>query len=93
MFGIGLGEILIVLLVVFLLAPRELPRVMRTIGKYVGTAERIRRDLTDVKRSVSDVAVEVSDMEDEREQRKAAHTVVPCEAVGVAVEPEARDVQ
>ena len=63
MFGIGLGEILIALLVVFLLAPRELPRVMRTIGRYVGTAERIRRDWFDVERDVKDIVVETSEQE------------------------------
>jgi Sec-independent protein translocase protein TatA len=61
MFGIGLGEIALALLVVFLIAPKELPRVMHTIGRYAGTAERIRRQWCEVRQDVRDIAVSADD--------------------------------
>jgi Sec-independent protein translocase protein TatA len=63
MFGIGLGEVALALLVVFLIAPKELPRAMRTVGRYAGTLERLRRDWCDVQQDVRDIAVQAEDYE------------------------------
>lgn len=72
MFGIGVGELALALIVVFLIAPRELPRVLRTIGHYIGAAERIRRDWYRMERDVRDIVVSVEDEGD---------TVVPKEGI------------
>lgn len=57
MFGIGLGEIALALIVVFLIAPRELPRVLRGLGRYLGAAERIQKQWRQVERDVRGLVV------------------------------------
>lgn len=64
MFGIGLGELLIVLLVVFLFSPKDLPRVMRRIGSFIGTLEQIRNDLFYIKKEFNNT---IKEMESEKQ--------------------------
>jgi len=48
MFGIGLGEILLIVAVIFLLSPRDLPRAMRKLGQLVRAVARFREEVTDL---------------------------------------------
>jgi Sec-independent protein translocase protein TatA len=52
MWGIGFGEILVILLVVFLVAPKEIPRVIKKVGEFMSSLDKLRRDLFDVERDV-----------------------------------------
>jgi sec-independent protein translocase protein TatB len=46
MFGIGTGEILVILLIALLvLGPKELPKVARTIGKTMRELQRTKDDI------------------------------------------------
>ena len=46
MFGIGTGEILVILVVALLvLGPKEIPKVARTIGKTMKDINRFKNDL------------------------------------------------
>ncbi|NIT14660.1 MAG: twin-arginine translocase subunit TatB [Candidatus Dadabacteria bacterium] len=46
MFGIGTGEILVILVVALLvLGPNEIPKVARTIGKTIRDINRFKNDL------------------------------------------------
>ncbi len=61
MFGIGLGEILLILFVAFLIAPREIPKMLKRIGQLFAGLENIKRELTDVEREVTDTAREITE--------------------------------
>ena len=45
MFGIGLGEIFLVMFIIFMISPRDLPKVMRKIGEFFRELDRIKKDL------------------------------------------------
>lgn len=48
MFGIGTGEILVILVIALLiLGPKELPRVARTIGKTMRELQRTKDEIRD----------------------------------------------
>jgi sec-independent protein translocase protein TatB len=48
MFGIGMGELILILIVAFIVVgPAELPRVARWIGRAVKTARRAAGELGD----------------------------------------------
>lgn len=55
MFGIGLGEILLVLLVVFFISPKELPRFMRKVGELLGVVEKVRKEVFAIKENVKEI--------------------------------------
>ncbi|MCX7028701.1 MAG: hypothetical protein NTU62_01090 [Spirochaetes bacterium] len=55
MFGIGLGEILLIVLVTFLVAPKEIPIVLRKLGQFFGMLSKLRDDLMDVRRDVEEI--------------------------------------
>lgn len=58
MFGIGLGEILLIIFIVFLISPREVPKVMRKIGEFFGLIEKIKKDIIELKEDVEDIVKE-----------------------------------
>lgn len=58
MFGIGIGEIILVMLIVFLISPKELPRVMKKIGQFFGELNRLKREVMQLKKDVEDIVDE-----------------------------------
>jgi Sec-independent protein translocase protein TatA len=60
MFGIGLGEILLILFIIFIVSPRDIPRMIRKIGQAFSTIEKIRGELSDVEREVKGVVKKTS---------------------------------
>ena len=84
MFGVDSGELFIIVLVaVMVIGPKELPRVMRTVGRWVGKA----RGMANQFRSGVDQMVretEIADLEKKwREQNDAimrAHPMAPPES-------------
>lgn len=55
MFGLGLGEILLILLIVFLISPKDLPKVMRKIGEFFGAVEKLKKEVFDIKKDVEEM--------------------------------------
>lgn len=55
MFGIGIGEIILVILITFLVAPRQVPRVLRKIGEFFGALRKIRDEIAEIGDDVRDV--------------------------------------
>jgi Sec-independent protein translocase protein TatA len=66
-FGIGLGEILLIVLVTFLVAPKEIPAVLRKLGQFFGMLGKLRDEFMDVGRDVEEI---VRDAVPEELQRK-----------------------
>ena len=58
MMNVGVGEIMLTIVVVFMIAPREVPRVLRWIGRAMGTRERVRRELATLEREVREISLE-----------------------------------
>jgi len=54
--GVGLGEILLIVLVTFLVAPKEIPAVLRKLGRFLGMLGTLRDDLMDAGRDVEGIA-------------------------------------
>ena len=83
MFGIGTTELIIIMLVALIvLGPKQLPGIARSLGKALG---EFRRVTTDVQRTLNLEAAKIE--EDEREQKKAAVGVKKTEEPH-AVKPE-----
>ena len=58
MFGIGIGEIIVILLVIFLVSPRDLPKVMKKAGQFFGELARIKQELYNIKDDVNKIVRE-----------------------------------
>ncbi len=52
MFGIGFGELLIIALVVFLVAPQEIPGLLRKLGLFAGKLNRLRSEYFDIETDI-----------------------------------------
>ena len=82
MFGIGTTELLIIMLVALIvLGPKQLPGIARSLGKALG---EFRRVTTDVQRTLNLEAAKIE--ENEREQKKTATTVKKAETPKSSVE-------
>jgi sec-independent protein translocase protein TatB len=69
MFDIGWGELLVIgVLALIVVGPKELPRMLRTVGRYTAQA---RRMASDFQRSMEDAARE-ADIGDMKEMRDVA---------------------
>jgi Sec-independent protein translocase protein TatA len=44
-FGIGLGEMLLILLAVFLISPKEIPEFLRSIGRFFNELDKLKREM------------------------------------------------
>jgi len=69
MFGIGLGEILLILFIVFIISPKEIPAIMRKIGRFMAGLEKFRKEITDVERGLREVPDEVGETRKARRGR------------------------
>ena len=84
MFGIGTTELLIIMLVALIvLGPKQLPGIARSLGKALG---EFRRVTTDVQRTLNLEAAKIE--EDEREQKKTAAVAKKTEEPQPAAKPE-----
>ncbi len=54
MFGVGIGEIAVILLVVFLVSPKDLPKAMRKLAQLGEALSGVKRELADLEREVRD---------------------------------------
>ncbi|WP_319562717.1 hypothetical protein [Marispirochaeta sp.] len=56
MFGIGFGELLLALLVVFLVSPKDFPKFMKKAGEFIATGDRIRKEMFALRNEVVSIA-------------------------------------
>jgi sec-independent protein translocase protein TatB len=95
MFGIDSGELLIIAVVALVvIGPKDLPRVMRTVGQFVGRARGMARHF----RTGVDAMIRESELEDMDKKWKAdnarimrEHPATPGDAAWA--EPEAGDAE
>ena len=55
MFGIGIGELILIILVTFLVAPRQIPKVMRKIAEFIGTLKHARDEFIQIGEDVKEI--------------------------------------
>jgi Sec-independent protein translocase protein TatA len=60
MFGIGLGEILLVMFIIFMISPKDLPKVMRKIGVFFRELDRMKKDLSKIKDDIEEITSEIN---------------------------------
>ena len=77
MFNIGLPEMLMIIAITFLVAPREIPKVMRKVGQLFAALARIRDELTSLERDVSDIVQEGLPKAEAPKRKPAAGPVEP----------------
>lgn len=58
MFGIGIGELLVIVLVIVLLAPRQIPGVMRRIARFYRTVDKFKHEMEKVSTEIRELADE-----------------------------------
>jgi Sec-independent protein translocase protein TatA len=46
MFGIGLGELVLILFLLFLISPKDLPKLLRKLGRFLKHINTIRDEIT-----------------------------------------------
>ncbi len=61
---IGTGELIIILIIaLFVIGPNKLPEVAKSVGKFLGTARKYVKDITDeVKDEMGDVTEDIKDV-------------------------------
>lgn len=52
MFGLGIGEILLILLLIFILSPKDIPRFFRKLGQAWGALDKLRGQIAEIGREV-----------------------------------------
>jgi sec-independent protein translocase protein TatB len=86
MFGIDSGELLIIAVVALVvIGPKDLPRVMRTIGQFVGRARGMAKHF----RTGVDAMIRESELEDMEKKWKADNERIMREHPGPGDAPEA----
>lgn len=48
MFNIGLGEIVLIIFIAFLVSPKDLPKVMRYVGNFIKTINDLKNSFLNV---------------------------------------------
>jgi len=87
MFGIDSGELIIIAVVALVvIGPKDLPRVMRTIGQWVGRARGMARHF----RSGVDTMIRESELEDMEKKWQADNERIMREHPFAEAEPEAK---
>ena len=59
MFDFGFGEILLVLLIVFLICPKDIPKILRKIGQFLAGLEKLKDEIFDIKKDITDSVKDV----------------------------------
>ncbi len=52
MFGIGFEELLLIVILIFLISPKDIPKAMKKIGQFFVAINKIKEDLFDIKKDV-----------------------------------------
>ena len=85
MFGIDSGEILIIAVVALVvIGPKDLPRVMRTLGNFMGRARGMARHF----RSGLDAMIREAELEDMEKQWKANNERIMRESPSAAIDSD-----
>jgi Sec-independent protein translocase protein TatA len=79
-FGIGIGEILLIVLVTFLVAPKEIPVVLRKLGQFFGMLGKLRDEFLEMRRDVEGIVGDA--VPDELRRRPMAGPGRPRSAAG-----------
>ena len=64
MFGIGLGEILLLILIIFLISPKDLPKAMKKAAQFFVALSKIKKDIANINEDVNDI-IKDADIKDE----------------------------
>lgn len=84
MFDIGWSEMLIIMVVaIIVVGPRDLPKMLRTVGKWVGKARSMGREF---QRGIDDMIRE-AELDDIKDTVSAARTFDPKHQITKAVDP------
>lgn len=49
MFGIGLGEIILILIIIFLICPKDLPKMLKKAALFISNLEKMKNKIFDIK--------------------------------------------
>jgi sec-independent protein translocase protein TatB len=81
MFGIGLGEIvLIILLLIIFIKPEDLPKFFRTMGKIYGEAKKAYNEVISVKDQIIKEIDDAASIDDLTIKKTALPSPIPAHA-------------
>lgn len=55
MFGIGLGEILIIILIIFIISPKDLPKAMKKLAQFFNVINKLKDEIANLDDNVKDI--------------------------------------
>ena len=55
MFGLGLGEIILIFLIIFLICPKDIPKALRKLGEIFATIEKLKENVFDINKDIQDI--------------------------------------
>ena len=86
MFGVDFGEVIIVLIVLIIfIRPDDLPKVLRSAGRFYGKAKAMYKDIIDVKDKIIKEIDEIASIEEtDEETDEETKTSAPAPAVDEA---------
>ncbi len=62
---------MVVMLVVFIVSPKEIPKVLRKVGEVLGFLERLKNEIFSIKKEMTDIVDEVKGKEKKEERSKS----------------------
>lgn len=54
MFDIGFGEILLIILIVFIICPKDIPVILKKLGQFLAGLQKIKDEIFDIKNDLTD---------------------------------------
>ena len=55
MFGIGLGEILLIILIIFIISPKDLPKAMKKLAQFFNVINKLKDEIANLDDNVKDI--------------------------------------
>jgi Sec-independent protein translocase protein TatA len=70
MFGIGIEELLLIIFVIFLISPKELPKILKKIAEFFSSLNSIKDEITELNEDVKEIINDTDIKEDIEEITK-----------------------
>lgn len=73
MFGLGIGEIILIVLITFLVAPKDIPKIIKKVAIFLRDLNKIKENISEISEDIEDIVkkeIEKIDNENEKDNYK-----------------------